>query len=96
MSSLLSAIRATWLELFHGYHAWQGPTVVVNEETLSEVLPVPYGTLVDVIYRDGKRLYALPAGEIWDDHAVPLRDASHIFWVDDGLANDIVFWKLSA
>lgn len=51
--------------------------------------PVPRGELVDVVYRDGKALYCLPADEI---HGT-LRDASCIFWRHDGAPSDIVRYR---
>lgn len=54
--------------------------------------PVEYGTLVDVIYRDGQRLFKLPAGNRGENH---LRDASAAFWRHDGQLSDITFYRLS-
>ena len=54
--------------------------------------PVPRGTLVDVIYRDGKTLYRLPADEI---HCTS-RDASCVFWQHDGEPSDIVRYRKAA
>ena len=51
--------------------------------------PVPRGELVDVVYRDGKTLYCLPADEI---HCTS-RDASCIFWLHDGDPSDIVRYR---
>lgn len=51
--------------------------------------PVPSGTLVDVIYRDGETLYGLPADELNDTE----RDASVCFWQHDGASNDIVRYR---
>lgn len=51
--------------------------------------PVPRGTLVDVIYRDGETIYGLPANEINDTK----RDASVCFWRHDGMPNDIVRYR---
>lgn len=51
--------------------------------------PVPGGTLVDVIYRDGETLYGLPADELNDTE----RDASVCFWRHDGASNDIVRYR---
>lgn len=51
--------------------------------------PVPSGTLVDVIYRDGETLYGLPADELNDTE----RDASVCFWRHDGASNDIVRYR---
>lgn len=51
--------------------------------------PVPRGTLVDVVYRDGKTLYCLPADEL---HCTS-RDASFIFWRHDGEPGDIVRYR---
>lgn len=52
--------------------------------------PVPEGTLVDVRYRDGQELNALPANDI----AASSRDASHAFWRADGNQNDIIAYRL--
>lgn len=54
--------------------------------------PVPRGELVDVVYRDGKTLYCLPADEI---HCTS-RDASCIFWRHDGDPSDIVRYRRAA
>lgn len=51
--------------------------------------PVPRGELVDVVYRDGKTLYRLPADEI---HCTA-RDASGSFWRHDGDPSDIVRYR---
>lgn len=51
--------------------------------------PVPSGTLVDVIYRDGETIYGLPADELNDTE----RDASVCFWRHDGMPNDIVRYR---
>lgn len=51
--------------------------------------PVPRGTLVDVIYRDGETLYGLHADELNDTK----RDASVCFWRHDGASNDIVRYR---
>ena len=54
--------------------------------------PVPRGELVDVVYRDAKTLYCLPADEI---HCTS-RDASCIFWRHDGDPSDIVRYRRAA
>lgn len=51
--------------------------------------PVPSGTLVDVIYRDGETLYGLRADEFNDTK----RDASSSFWQHEGALNDIVRYR---
>lgn len=51
--------------------------------------PVPRGTLVDVIYRDGETLYGLRADEFNDTK----RDASSSFWQHEGALNDIVRYR---
>ncbi len=51
--------------------------------------PVPRGTLVDVIYRDGETLCGLPADELNDTE----RDASVCFWRHNGMSNDIVRYR---
>lgn len=51
--------------------------------------PVPSGTLVDVIYRDGETLYGLRADEFNDTK----RDASSSLWQHDGALNDIVRYR---
>lgn len=53
--------------------------------------PVPSGTLVDVIYRDGETLYGLRADEFNDTK----RDASSSFWQHDGALNDIVRYRMA-
>lgn len=52
--------------------------------------PVKKGTLVDVRYRDGEELSALPA----DDLAPSSRDASFAFWRDGAQNNDIIAYRL--
>ena len=52
--------------------------------------PVEEGTLVDVRYRDGQELSALPANDL----AESARDASHEFWRNDGKQNDIIAYRL--
>lgn len=52
--------------------------------------PVEEGTLVDVRYRDGEELSALPANDFAKSH----RDASHAFWRNDGSQNDIIAYRL--
>lgn len=52
--------------------------------------PVEEGALVDVRYRDGKELSALPANDI----ATSSRDASCAFWRNDGAINDIIAYRL--
>ena len=54
--------------------------------------PVPRGELVDVVYRDGKTLYRLPAAKI----NYTARDASGSFWRHDGEPNDIVRYRKAA
>ena len=51
--------------------------------------PVEEGTLVDVRYRDGQELSALPANDI----ATSSRDASHAFWRNDGNQNNIIAYR---
>lgn len=51
--------------------------------------PVPRGTLVDVVYRDGKTLNCLPADEIH----YTARDASGSFWQHEDAPNDIVRYR---
>lgn len=53
--------------------------------------PVPTGTIVDVKYRDGGILRAIPASV--DIDSFP-RDASVAFWSNDGQTNDIVAYRL--
>lgn len=54
--------------------------------------PVPKGTLVDVQYRDGCPKFRLPANvenpENWSD-------AGPVFWLNEGIAGDIVAYRLS-
>lgn len=52
--------------------------------------PVGKGTLVDVRYRDGRELSALPA------KGIPTggRDASRAFWRNDGNLNDIIAYRM--
>ena len=52
--------------------------------------PVEKGTLVDVRYRDGQEMSALPANDI----AIGMRDASYAFWHNDGNLNDIIAYRL--
>lgn len=52
--------------------------------------PVPRGTLVDVRYRDGRQLNALSA----NDGTLNPRDASFVFWRNDGSENDIIAYRL--
>lgn len=52
--------------------------------------PVEKGTLVDVRYRDGQELSALPANDI----APSQRDASYAFWRNDENQNDIIAYRL--
>lgn len=52
--------------------------------------PVEEGTLVDVRYRDGRELIALPANYT----ATSAIDASHAFWRNDGAINDIIAYRL--
>ena len=52
--------------------------------------PVGKGTLVDVRYRDGQELSALPANGMTKG----ARDASYAFWHDDGNINDIIAYRL--
>lgn len=55
-----------------------------------ECPPVATGTVVDVRYRDGQELSALPANDI----ATSARDASRAFWRNDGAINDIIAYRL--
>ena len=48
------------------------------------------GALVDVRYRDGQELSALPAGNITPS----MRDAEHSFWRNNGNKNDIISYRL--
>lgn len=52
--------------------------------------PVPRGTLVDVRYRDGRQLNALSA----NDGTLNPRDASFVFWRNDGSEKDIIAYRL--
>lgn len=52
--------------------------------------PVPRGTLVDVRYRDGKQLNALSANY----GTLNPRDASFVFWRNDGSEKDIIAYRL--
>lgn len=51
--------------------------------------PVPRGTLVDVRYRDGRQLNALSA----NDGTLNPRDASFVFWRNDGSEKDIIAYR---
>ena len=52
--------------------------------------PVETGVLVDVRYRDGQELSALPA----KSKPTGERDASRAFWHNDGNLNDIIAYRL--
>lgn len=52
--------------------------------------PAETGTLVDVRYRDGLELYALPANEC---QAGP-RNAQRSFWRHEGMNNDIIAYRV--
>ena len=54
--------------------------------------PVETGTLVDVRYRDGQELYALPANEVHPG----ARDAQQDFWENHDFKNDIVAYRIVA
>lgn len=53
--------------------------------------PVPYGTLVDIRYRDGAERSRLPAGAPTRNW----RDADARFWVKDNHHSDIVAYRLA-
>lgn len=98
MTSLLSVIRATWLELFHGYHAWQGQTgmsyITIDDlEGMGGIpTPVPVGAIVDIITRDGrsfKHVQVVGGLNLWDN------PAHKAYWLDDGLGCDITWWRPS-
>lgn len=52
--------------------------------------PVEKGVLVDVRYRDGRQLIALSA----NDGTLNSRDASFVFWRNDGSEKDIIAYRL--
>ena len=52
--------------------------------------PVPCGTLVDVRYRDGRQLNTLSA----NNGTLNPRDASFVFWRNDGNEKDIIAYRL--
>lgn len=54
--------------------------------------PVAEGTLVDVIFRDGREASSTPANVIDNRYSA---DASHAFWYSHGRGNDIVAYRLS-
>ncbi|QHJ84311.1 MAG: hypothetical protein [Caudoviricetes sp.] len=54
--------------------------------------PVPTGTLVDVVFRDGQEWLSLPAGEINRDG--PVRNASRWHYYDRPMSDDIVAYRL--
>lgn len=77
----LASIRATRLELFHGYREWSGGAL--------GDMPVDVGVRVDVIYRNKRKLRNVPAGEVYGDFL----DASPYFWLNEGDSYDIVWWR---
>lgn len=52
--------------------------------------PVEEGALVDVRYRDGQEISALPANDV----SAGIPNASHAFWRNDGNQNDIIAYRL--
>lgn len=53
--------------------------------------PVAAGTLVDVQYRNGSVMHAMPANEMV---AGSSEDASKDFWRHDGFVNDIIAYRI--
>lgn len=52
--------------------------------------PVPNGTLVDVLYRDGEELRAIPANVQHPGR----RDAHKSFWRNENMPNDIIAYRV--
>lgn len=76
----------------YGFTPWHGPRDYPGTPS-DDVIPVPVGTLVDIAQRCGDLVGGLVAGEVQHD----LSDSAEaLFWYDDGLACDIVGYRLNA
>lgn len=76
----------------YGFTPWHGPHSV-NTVPTANVMPVPYGTLIDVVYRCGDILGGAVAGL----PATSLDDSAEaLFWYDDDMACDIIGYRLAA
>lgn len=67
------------IDIPEGFIAWHGGEC-----------PVPKGTMIDVIYRDGAKLCNIPALTKLDS----IREATWAFWDNDGATNDIVAYRV--